>query len=318
MLAVDELPVDEFGLIRRAAALDAGWSDTRLIAAVRRGELIHLAPGVYVRSNPWFVTESAGRDELYRLRGLAAVTSERCGNGVVLSHQSAAAQHGISLLKSDTRYVHVTRDARSGGGRRAERQLHAVSLPDCDVVDLGRFRVTSMERTAVDVATDGATFAQALTVFDMALARGASREVMTEMLAGRRNRGVKTARRALYFASSLSESVGESWSRAQMIDADIRFPVLQCTHIAEGHEYRSDFDWECRLVGEFDGKVKYGRLRKPGETIEQAVMREKEREDRLRSIGIMVIRWIWSDLENNRMIPRVQYWLERFDRLPMR
>ena len=103
-----------------------------------------------------------------------------------------------------------------------------------------------------------------------------------------------------------------------MIDADIRFPVLQCTHIAEGHEYRSDFDWECRLVGEFDGKVKYGRLRKPGETIEQAVMREKEREDRLRSIGIMVIRWIWSDLENNRMIPRVQYWLERFDRLPMR
>lgn len=316
MVSVDDLPVDELGLIRRAAVLEAGWSDTRLIAAVRRGELIHLAPGVYARALQWLAT-AQGRDELFRLRGLAAVTSERCGDAVVLSHQSAAAVHGISLLKPDTTCVHVTRDAKSGGGRRAERQVHAVSLPDGDVVDLGRFRVTSMERTAVDVATDGATFAQALTVFDMALAGGASRELMTEMLARRRNRGVKTARRALYFASSLSESVGESWSRAQMIDADIRFPTLQCTHIAEGHEYHSDFDWECRLVGEFDGQIKYGRLRKPGETLEQAIMREKEREDRLRSIGIMVIRWIWADLENNRMIPRVQYWLDRFHRLPV-
>lgn len=115
--------------------------------------------------------------------GLAAVTSQRCGDGVVLSHRSAAAVHDIALLKADTTVVHVTRDARSGGGRRAQRQVHAVALPDDAVVDLGRFRVTSMERTAVDVATDGASSAHALTVFDMALARGASRELMTELLA---------------------------------------------------------------------------------------------------------------------------------------
>lgn len=101
-----------------------------------------------------------------------------------------------------------------------------------------------------------------------------------------------------------------------MIEADIHLPRLQCTHIAEGHEYRSDFDWDGRLAGDFDGRVKYGRLRRPGERFEQAVMREKEREDRLRGMGIMVVRWIWADLESNRMIPRVEYWLERFHRLP--
>ncbi|MBM7365751.1 hypothetical protein [Gordonia hydrophobica] len=315
MYDVQLLPTDEFGLIRRTAVLAEGWSDTALGSAVRRGDLILLAPGVSVRADPWFTTDD-GADELYRLRGLAAVTSLRCGDGVVLSHQSAAAVHGIALLKPDRSLVHVTRDARSGGGRRAERQVHAVALPDDDVVDLGRFRVTSLERTAVDVATAGASFAQALTVFDMALARGASRETMAEMLGGRRNQGVRVARRALRFATRLSESVGESWSRAQMITENLRLPVLQCTHVAEGHEYRSDFDWDCRLVGEFDGQIKYGRLLRPGEARDEAITREKEREDRLRALGIMVVRWIWADLENNRMIPRVKYWLENFHRLP--
>lgn len=62
---------------------------------------------------------------------------------------------------------------------------------------------------------------------------------------------------------------------------------------------RTDFDWEGRLVGEFDGYVKYtcrrGR-RGNGEDPSQVAWQEKRREDDLRSLGPIVIRWIWYDL----------------------
>ena len=49
---------------------------------------------------------------------------------------------------------------------------------------------------------------------------------------------------------------------------------------------------------EFDGDAKYLSLRRPGETIEQCVMREKAREDLLRRLtGWQLIRVIWADLD---------------------
>ena len=53
-----------------------------------------------------------------------------------------------------------------------------------------------------------------------------------------------------------------------------------------------------RRVGEFDGRMKYGRFRRPGETAEDAVHREKLREDALRDQGWQVARWIWDDLSS--------------------
>lgn len=60
---------------------------------------------------------------------------------------------------------------------------------------------------------------------------------------------------------------------------------------------RVDFGWERqRTLGEFDGKVKYGRLLRLGETAGDAVYREKAREDMLRDFGWEVVRWTWDDL----------------------
>ena len=45
-----------------------------------------------------------------------------------------------------------------------------------------------------------------------------------------------------------------------------------------------DWCWlDHRLLGEFDGRVKYGRLLKPGQEPGDVVFQEKEREDLLRS-----------------------------------
>jgi hypothetical protein len=61
---------------------------------------------------------------------------------------------------------------------------------------------------------------------------------------------------------------------------------------------RVDFDWDGKVVGEFDGLVKYTKHRRPGETASDVVIREKRREDRLRDEGVTVVRWVWDDFKH--------------------
>ncbi|WP_240524231.1 hypothetical protein [Gordonia polyisoprenivorans] len=67
------------------------------------------------------------------------------------------------------------------------------------------------------------------------------------------------------------------------------------------------------MVGEFDGMIKYGRLRRPGESIADAVIREKLREDEIRDTGPRVVRWTWNDLERDAFIPRLHRRLAPLD-----
>jgi hypothetical protein len=60
---------------------------------------------------------------------------------------------------------------------------------------------------------------------------------------------------------------------------------------------RVDFCWEGkRTIGEYDGKIKYGRLLRPGQRIEDVIFDEKVREDALRDLGWQIVRWLWRDL----------------------
>ncbi|MCR5978714.1 hypothetical protein GDN83_13415 [Gordonia jinghuaiqii] len=302
-------PTDRYGLIRREATLRLGISDDVVAAAVRRGDLVRLAPGVCVGTIDDEL--DAGGEYLYRLRSIAVATSARDRDTAALSHDSAAAVHGLSLLHPAREIVHLTKTEKRGGFRRGHRAVHAGPLSPDDIVEVDEVRVTSLERTAVDVAMDG-DFARALVVFDRALALEADPTVMRTIIDSRgRWRGVGTARRALSLADAASESVGESWSRAQMIAAGLPVPRLQHTFQTSAGPARADFDWDALVVGEFDGLQKYGRLLRPGETTRDALIREKRREDALRARGIMVIRCTWATLECDELVDLLRPWLDR-------
>lgn len=54
-----------------------------------------------------------------------------------------------------------------------------------------------------------------------------------------------------------------------------------------------------RVVGEFDGRVMYGRpgiASVSGDAPADVVWAEKRREDSLRATGVQVVRWTWADL----------------------
>ncbi|MFM9377802.1 hypothetical protein [Gordonia sp. VNK21] len=192
-----------------------------------------------------------------------------------------------------------------GGTVHRSRHIHAAPFDD-DVVVVDGVTLTGPARTAVDLAVAAHGFAQALTVFDSALRDGVDRAELGRLLEFRRRRGIATARAALARADGRAASVGESWSRAQMIEARLPLPNLQTRFVTENGEVFTDFEWDRRLVGEFDGLLKYARDLRPGETERDVVIREKLREDRLRDLGLVVIRWIWADLEHRRAIPRIR------------
>ena len=201
-------PLDQYGLLRRAAALDAAISDNELAAAVRRRDLLRLVP-----ASTQFVGHE-GAQRLHRLKAIAVATvGDAEAQAMPLSHASAAAVHGLPLLKPDIESVHVANGKKSGGFVQGHRHVHAAPFGDDEIVEVDGILVTTLERTAVDVATCG-TFAPALAAFDQALRTGASPERLAQILADRRRRGVRVARRALKLADPLSETVAESWSRA--------------------------------------------------------------------------------------------------------
>ncbi|WP_044506022.1 hypothetical protein [Gordonia sp. KTR9] len=301
-------PADRYGLIRREATLRVGITDDKVAAAVRRGDLIRVAPGICVLADS-SITKDA--DALYRLRCIAVADSIRDRSTATLSHDSAAALHGMPLLHPDRDVVHLTKRTKGGGFVRGHRHVHVGPLPHDDVTVIDGIGVTTLPRTAVDVAVAG-NFERALVVFDRALTLKADREVMSEMLAARaRWPGIAAARRALEYADPLSESVGESWSRAQIIAAGLPLPRLQHTFRTSEGEVRADFDWDGNVIGEFDGMQKYGL--RPGETPREALIREKKREDSLRAKGFMVVRWTWGTLERGELVDLLRPWLEKPD-----
>lgn len=289
---------DSDGLVWRKVLLSFGFVDADIARAARAGRLLKVWPGVYV-----LTATKRSRDELRRLRVVAAFRS--CSEPPVIGYQSAGLIHSMPLLTPDHRKVHLI-NGRNGGGRlESKRHVHGVVLLDGETNEVGGLTVTSIARTAVDVARSG-TFDQAVTAFDSALRMGGRRGQMAAVLEGLRGKhGLKHAHKALVVADQLSETVGESWSRAQMLVCpDIPAPVLQRRFFDEDGRFvaRVDFDWEGKVVGEFDGLVKYGGgSMTPGQAPSDVVIAEKIREDRLRQMGIEVVRWVWSDLQEGRL-----------------
>jgi len=219
-------------------------------------------------------------------------------DGAVMSHGSAAVLHGLPTWPKAIDRVHVTRNRSSGGNRRSIVHVHTAPLPD-QVMTIDGVPVTSLARTVLDLCRT-VPIEQAVAAGDPALAYGLVRQILEDQLA-QMNRwpGTRQARRAVALMDPRSESPGESVSRVRMHQDGVPSPDLQQDIFDQHGTFvaRVDFLWkEQHTIGEFDGKIKYGRLLKPGQSIEDVLFEEKRREDALRDLGWQIVRWLWADL----------------------
>ena len=115
----------------------------------------------------------------------------------------------------------------------------------------------------------------------------------------------------LRLADPRVESLGESRSFFMCWRHGLPAPEPQfVVRDEKGHEVaRLDFAWpEYGVWLEFDGKEKYTKHLRDGETTTAAVLREKRREDRIRELtGWRCIRITWADLMNpERTVARIR------------
>jgi len=290
------LRAESNGYFTRSEALDTGHDDNAIRRALKYGAWRRIRNGVYTFPDLWAELDDVGR-HLAAARSVA----RKLGPTVALSHVSAALDHGLSVWDTDLAVIHVTRLDGGAGRTEAGVRHHEGLCVDTDVLEKDGYLVTSPVRAALESSTTTSAEGAVVTL-DSALHAGqfTTDELMATFDLIHHWPMTLHLQFAVRFADARAESVGESRARYLcylhgLPAPDLQFHVYDERGILVGI---TDMAWhEHRLLGEFDGRAKYGRLLKPGETPEDAVFREKIREDELRRLtDYSMIRLTWADL----------------------
>jgi very-short-patch-repair endonuclease len=273
------------GVFTTAQAAWVGVGREALSQAVRRGAVRRLARGLYA------VGPQPATAELRHLELCRALLVEY--PDAVLAGRSAAVAMGLPLwrvpLSSALLHRPVTRQVRRSGAVIRPLETSGAQV----VTTTGP--ATAPARTAVQVALDHGAV-PGVVCADAALHRGLlTDDTLGSELARRQgHRRIQHAVAMSRLVDAGAESPGESRLRVTLtmggIGVESQFVVRDGRG---GFVGRADF----RVAGtnvlvEFDGLVKYtdGGV--------EALVREKRREDRLRALGWVVVRFVWADLEH--------------------
>lgn len=285
----------EHGAFLRAEALELGIDDAALRRGLKGGMLVRVRHGAYTFAELWRKADAAER-HLVLVRTIARTSEGR----VAVSHHSAALLHGMDLWEVPLSQAHLTRLDGNAGRVLPDAVHHEGVCPPEDLELRSGLKVVPAARAALESAllldvehgvcvADSGLRNQLFTPEQLTIQADA-------MKAWPGSQHLQIVHR---LADGRSASVGESRSKFLFWRAGIPAPSLQY-EVYDGAVLAgtADFAWpEYGLLGEFDGKVKYGRYLRPDEDPGDAVFREKRREDLLRRLtGWRMIRITWSML----------------------
>lgn len=265
-----------------------GWSPQGIRREVAAGTLTRVRRGMYLLD--------PAEDQTERHLADLQATARTLSGEWWFSHASAGVLHGLPVPRRDLALVQVTRDRRTGASRAGNLKQWSCPVAEGDRALLEGLPVTTIDRTVVDLARTGDA-PWSVAAADHALHAGLTSldSLLAVVDQSPRRRGNRVARERLALANGLSESPGESISRVNMALAGLPMPELQHEFtLRGGSRVRGDFWWpEFRLVGEFDGLLKYAGDAPGAPARPDALIGEKAREDGLRELGLFVVRWGW-------------------------
>ena len=279
---------EQHGVVTRRQALRSGMTERQLKTATQpRGEWVVVRRGAYAERWEWDAADEPRR----HLMNVVAVTLA-ARRPYALSHSSAAVVHDLDCRPYWRELVHVSHPRVLGGRTEGGVKHHPADVPEDQLVEVKGLDVTSLARTAVDIAREHGT-EDGVVACDQVLRRGVPRsslyDVLTQMSSWPR---VTCARAAVRLADPGAENLAESLARMLVIELGFGTPTTQVWIEDGGRRVRVDMILNGHIF-EFDGKIKYtGELGEGTDVLWQ----EKQREDWLRSLGFGISRIVWSDL----------------------
>jgi hypothetical protein len=284
------------GVFRRRDLLEWGVDDAMLQAMFRRGLWVRLRHGVYADAQALTDADPLAVHRMHVAAAIAAADEPAFAVG-----PSAAVLHGLPLPYRVPDAVHVVRESRQdlrSLSRPSRHRLqippmaltaHAIGPDEATMVD-GVPSVTSQLAAITTAPSVG--FFRKVGLFDAVMWQGrVSAAELAAAVDGWPRLGQRSAvLDAVARARPGAQTYLETYSRLVLMGQGIPEPLLQVAfHDAEGLIGFVDMWWPgLRVVGEADGAVKYESR--------QVLIDEKRREDRLRALGLPVVRWMISDI----------------------
>lgn len=298
-MPTNPFPITRQDILLRRELIAQGYNDRAVWRMVKAGILVRVRYGAYVDAD---LVRGIGNVGMSRVRARAVLKTAHPTS--VLSLHSALAEYDVPLWGVDLAETHLTRTDGSGGGRREAGVAHHSSLlpetqtrmqHDVPVVSPARAGIEVMAANNVEVG---------LVLVNGLLNRGLS--TIDELTALARDTDhwpdSLTTRIVLSLADVRMSSVAESRTHHLFHAQRLPWPEPQVEVRNEFGDLLGVVDFLWRDYGvflEFDGRIKYDKFRRHGETLDQYLRREKLREERICvATGWVCIRVSWADLEN--------------------
>lgn len=298
------------GAFRRSDLSDWGMDDATLRALIRRRLALRLRHGIYADVA---VLDAARADDTRRhvLDLSAAILS--LDFPAYAFGKSAAVLHGLPLPQRVPRSLSLVRPLRSDLRALRRPSAHEISLPRLNVITHAIEPATTTRLDGLPVVARHLAAVSTAAQFPLDWAVGVldavlwgdptALDLLREILADwPLLRGSGTVRRALELARPGAQTILESLSRVRLCGAGLPEPRLQVPiYDEDGLIGYVDMLWDdLGVVGEADGALKYGD--------QQALYKEKVREDRIRGKGFNFVRWGWDDMDHRVDHVAAQIW----------
>lgn len=301
----DEFPISSRQIKLRRELVAAGWSDRDIARAVAGGLIHRVRHGAYVDGALWRKLA----DERARHRARARAVLRTAHPSSVLTHQSALSEHIDSLWRLGLGDVAITRTDGVAGRHEAGIVHHSGGLHLPHITVRHGVPMSTPARAAVEVLSVADT-ELGFALLNMVLSTGRTTISEVKDVAAQTEHWPNTlgVRIAIGLASPKLTSIAESRTFYLFYREGVPLPELQVeVHDTAGRLIGIvDFLWRThRVFLEFDGRIKYERHRRPGESLADYLMREKRREERICEVtGWMCVRIGWADLENPERLAR--------------
>jgi very-short-patch-repair endonuclease len=295
--AIVAIAARQHGVISLAQLLALGLSERAIHARVAAGRLHRIHQGVYAVGRP---------DVTVKGKWMAAVLA--CGDGALLSHQSAATLHG--LLKALSGRIHVTVPRRTAVARPGIRVHRSTCLAPQDRTGVDGIPCTGVPATLLGIAATAPR-----NVLESACNRAEIEGVLDmraidELLERRKSQPGATRLRAALEVDGLGLDRTKSKLEKRFLhlarETGLPAPEINAWMPIPGEEMQCDFVWHReRLAVEVDAWETHGTRR--------AFRNDRRRDRLLRAHGWDPVRVTGYDMESDPdgVIAEVQALLER-------
>ena len=285
----------QHGLILRRQALAAGMSSEQIKGLVRRREWVAVRRGVYTTRAHWeSLDRYVGRP---RLEVWAAALTTRTPH--LVSHDSAAYLHGLSILEADPRLVHVTRIGVLGGRTRHGIKHHKAPVRTAQIEFIDDHPVLDVPRTVADIGREHG-LRHAIVAANSALRRGETRSALRAAVQDMTSWPYVTVpRQSVEWADGRCENPGEDLTMLLLKQLGVGLVQPQFGLQERGRVAWVDFRVGRHLV-EFDGRFKYQREVTGGfadRSADEVMWDEKGRQDWLCGFKLGMSRVVWAEVQ---------------------